>query len=82
MRKIYTEQLLRKGDIGPEEAEEWLNHYQGKLQEAFDRTKEGEAPHSQRDPLWTDEDVTGYQNEPSPDTSIPRETCSTRCARR
>jgi len=70
VRKIYTEQLLRKGDIDPAEAEEWLNHYQGKLQEAFDRTKEQEAPHAQRDPLWTDEDVTGYQNAPSPDTAI------------
>ncbi len=73
VRKIYTEQLLRKGDIGPEEAEEWLNHYQSKLQEAFDRTKEAEVPHSKHEPLWTDEDVTGYQNEPSPDTAIPRD---------
>jgi 2-oxoglutarate decarboxylase len=73
VRKIYTEQLLRKGDIDPQEAEEWLNHYQGKLQEAFDRTKEQEAPHSDRDPLWTDEDVTGYQNQPSPDTGISQE---------
>ncbi|HEX6642339.1 MAG TPA: multifunctional oxoglutarate decarboxylase/oxoglutarate dehydrogenase thiamine pyrophosphate-binding subunit/dihydrolipoyllysine-residue succinyltransferase subunit, partial [Thermoanaerobaculia bacterium] len=74
VRKIYTEQLLRKGDISPEEAEEWLNHYQSKLQEAFDRTKEGEVPHSDRDPLWTDEELTGYQNEPSPDTSISQES--------
>jgi 2-oxoglutarate decarboxylase len=73
VRKIYTEQLLRKGDISPEEAEEWLNHYQSKLQDAFDRTKEGEHPPSQREPLWTDEDVTGYQNEPSPDTKISRD---------
>ncbi len=73
VRKIYTEQLLRKGDIDPKEAEEWLNHYQSKLQEAFDRTQEAEAPHSQRDPLWTDEEVTGYQNQPSPDTSVSAE---------
>ncbi|HYC58408.1 MAG TPA: multifunctional oxoglutarate decarboxylase/oxoglutarate dehydrogenase thiamine pyrophosphate-binding subunit/dihydrolipoyllysine-residue succinyltransferase subunit [Thermoanaerobaculia bacterium] len=73
VRKIYTEQLLRKGDIGPDEAEQWLNHYQSKLQDAFDRTKEGDVPHSKQDPLWTDEDVTGYQNEPSPDTSITQE---------
>ncbi|MGZ5445486.1 MAG: multifunctional oxoglutarate decarboxylase/oxoglutarate dehydrogenase thiamine pyrophosphate-binding subunit/dihydrolipoyllysine-residue succinyltransferase subunit [Thermoanaerobaculia bacterium] len=71
VRKIYTEQLLRKGDIDPAEAEEWLNHYQGRLQEAFDRTKIQEAPRSDRDPLWTDEETTGYQNAPSPDTSIP-----------
>ncbi|HEX2059528.1 MAG TPA: multifunctional oxoglutarate decarboxylase/oxoglutarate dehydrogenase thiamine pyrophosphate-binding subunit/dihydrolipoyllysine-residue succinyltransferase subunit, partial [Thermoanaerobaculia bacterium] len=72
VRKIYTEQLLRKGDIDPAEAEEWLNHYQSTLQTAFDKTKEQEVPHSDRDPLWTDEDVTGYQNAPSPDTSIDR----------
>ena len=73
VRKIYTEQLLRKGDIDPKEAEEWLDHYQSKLQEAFDRTKEQEVPHSDQDPLWTDEEVTGYQKEPSPDTSIAPE---------
>jgi multifunctional 2-oxoglutarate metabolism enzyme len=73
VRKIYTEQLLRKGDISPEEAEQWLDAFQAKLQEAFDRTKEQEAPPTQRDPLWTDEEVTGYQNEPSPDTSIGEE---------
>ncbi|MEA2465511.1 MAG: multifunctional 2-oxoglutarate metabolism enzyme, partial [Acidobacteriota bacterium] len=70
VRKIYTEQLLRKADIDPQEAEEWLNHYQGKLQEAFDRTRDQEEPPSTRDPLYTDEEVTGYQNAPSPDTSI------------
>jgi 2-oxoglutarate decarboxylase len=73
VRKIYTEQLLRKGDISPAEAEQWLDQFQSKLQEAFDRTKEQHAPHSDRDPLWTDEDVTGYQNEPSPDTSISQD---------
>ncbi|HUP60435.1 MAG TPA: multifunctional oxoglutarate decarboxylase/oxoglutarate dehydrogenase thiamine pyrophosphate-binding subunit/dihydrolipoyllysine-residue succinyltransferase subunit [Thermoanaerobaculia bacterium] len=74
VRKIYTEQLLRKGDISPEEAEQWLDQFQSKLQDAFDRTKEQQAPHSDRDPLWTDEELTGYQKEPSPDTSITRET--------
>jgi multifunctional 2-oxoglutarate metabolism enzyme len=75
VRKIYTEQLLRKGDIDPKEAEEWLDQFQAKLQEAFDRTQEAEEPPpTHRDPLWTDEDLTGYQKEPSPDTSITRET--------
>src|SRR5204863_295461 len=58
VRKIYTEQLLRKGDISPEEAERWLDQFQAKLQEAFDRTKEQEAPPSQRDPIWTDAEVS------------------------
>ena len=73
VRKIYTETLLRKADIDPQEAEQWLDAFQAKLQEAFDRTKEQEPPHSDRDPLWTDEELTGFQKEPSPDTSIPRE---------
>jgi 2-oxoglutarate decarboxylase len=74
VRKIYTEQLLRKGDIDPKEAEEWLEQFQARLQEAFDRTKEQEPPHDQRDPLWTDEEVTGFQRSPSPETAIPDET--------
>jgi len=73
VRKIYTEQLLRKGDIDPKEAEEWLDQFQAKLQEAFDRTREADKPHSQTDPLWTDEEITGFQREPSPDTSITQE---------
>jgi multifunctional 2-oxoglutarate metabolism enzyme len=73
VRKIYTEQLLRKGDIGPQEAEEWLDQFQKKLHEAFERTREQEMPDDERDPLYTDEEITGFQNEPSPDTSVPRE---------
>jgi 2-oxoglutarate dehydrogenase E1 component len=74
VRKIYTETLLRKGDIDPKEAEQWLDNFQAKLQEAFDRTREEEEPPSHgADPLWTDEEVTGFQNVPSPDTSVARE---------
>jgi len=73
VRKIYTETLLRKGDIDPKEAEEWLDQFQAKLQEAFDRTKTQEAPHQQSDPLYTDEELTGFQTQPSPDTSLSRE---------
>ncbi|HUJ12409.1 MAG TPA: multifunctional oxoglutarate decarboxylase/oxoglutarate dehydrogenase thiamine pyrophosphate-binding subunit/dihydrolipoyllysine-residue succinyltransferase subunit, partial [Thermoanaerobaculia bacterium] len=74
VRKIYTEQLLRKGDIDPKEAEQWLDAFQAKLQEAFDRTREDrEPPSNPRAPLWTDEEVTGFQNAPSPDTSVSHE---------
>src|SRR5438270_398945 len=52
VRKIYTEQLLRKGDIDPKEADEWLDQFQSKLQEAFERTKTQEAPHAGRDPRY------------------------------
>jgi len=75
VRKVYTETLLRKGDIDPKEAESWLDNFQSKLQEAFDRTREDNEPptSSDRGPLWTDEEITGFQNQPSPDTAVPRE---------
>jgi 2-oxoglutarate dehydrogenase E1 component len=75
VRKIYTETLLRKGDIDPKEAESWLDNFQSKLQEAFDRTREDDAPppSNERGALWTDEEITGFQNQPSPDTSVPRD---------
>jgi 2-oxoglutarate dehydrogenase E1 component len=74
VRKIYTETLLRKGDIDPKEAESWLDNFQNKLQEAFDRTREddGPPPSNERGALWTDEEITGFQNQPSPDTSVQR----------
>jgi 2-oxoglutarate dehydrogenase E1 component len=39
-RKLYTEMLLRRGDVEPDEAEQMLDDYRGRLQEAFDRTKD------------------------------------------
>src|ERR1051325_1192002 len=74
VRKIYTETLLRKGDIDPKEAEEWLDQFESRLQEAFDRTREDkEPPLDHRAPLYTDEEITGFQTQPSPDTSVSRE---------
>ncbi|PYQ32398.1 MAG: multifunctional oxoglutarate decarboxylase/oxoglutarate dehydrogenase thiamine pyrophosphate-binding subunit/dihydrolipoyllysine-residue succinyltransferase subunit, partial [Acidobacteria bacterium] len=78
VRKIYTEQLLRKGDIDPKEAEQWLDAFQAKLQDAFDRTRDQKEPPSQEgQALWTDEEVTGFQKEPSPDTAVPRDRLAT-----
>ncbi|MDQ6802846.1 MAG: multifunctional oxoglutarate decarboxylase/oxoglutarate dehydrogenase thiamine pyrophosphate-binding subunit/dihydrolipoyllysine-residue succinyltransferase subunit [Acidobacteriota bacterium] len=74
VRKIYTEQLLRKGDLDPKEAEEWLDAFQAKLQEAFDRTRDDKEPPSQQGKsLWTDEEITGFQTQPSPDTAVSSE---------
>ena len=39
-RKLYTEMLLRRGDVELDEAEQMLDDYRGRLQEAFDRTKD------------------------------------------
>jgi len=40
VRKIYTELLLRRGDMTPEVAEQMLDDYRARLQEAFRSTKE------------------------------------------
>ncbi|MFT4603456.1 MAG: 2-oxoglutarate decarboxylase [Rhodothermales bacterium] len=40
VRKLYTELLLRRGDMSPDEAEKLLDDFRDKLQEAFARTKE------------------------------------------
>jgi len=78
VRKIYTEQLLRKGDIDPKEAEAWLDAFQSKLQEAFDRTRDDREPPSQEErALWTDEEITGFQMDPSPDTAVSRDQVET-----
>ena len=39
-RKLYTESLLRRGEMEPEEVEEHLDDYRNRLQEAFERTKD------------------------------------------
>ena len=39
-RKIYTELLLRRGEMTPESAEAMLDDYRNRLQDAFERTKE------------------------------------------
>ena len=40
VRKLYTESLLRRGEMEPDEAEKMLDDYRERLQEAFDRTRE------------------------------------------
>ena len=40
VRKLYTEQLLNRGDLSLEEAEKSLDDFRAKLQAAFDETKE------------------------------------------
>ncbi|MDX1531529.1 MAG: multifunctional oxoglutarate decarboxylase/oxoglutarate dehydrogenase thiamine pyrophosphate-binding subunit/dihydrolipoyllysine-residue succinyltransferase subunit, partial [Rhodothermales bacterium] len=40
VRKKYTELLLRRGDLDPEQAEQMLEDFHQKLQQAFEQTKE------------------------------------------
>ncbi len=44
VRKIYTERLMRRGDISIEQAESFLEDYEAKLQEAFDATRQSSEP--------------------------------------
>jgi multifunctional 2-oxoglutarate metabolism enzyme len=44
VRKLYTERLVRRGDISIERAEEFLEDFEGRLQQAFDETKQAAPP--------------------------------------
>lgn len=51
VRKLYTEQLIGRGDISIEEAEAALQDYQGQLERAFAETRDGENGHDEVVPL-------------------------------
>ena len=72
VRKLYTEALIRRGDLSTEEAEKWLDEFRNQLQQAFDKTRNDSPPPTSqgKHPLWTDEEITGVQNDPSPATAI------------
>jgi len=69
-RKLYTESLMRRGDMEPEEAEKMLDDYRERLEDAFERTEdieEREPPEEvtermkqspTEDPLLPDVDTT------------------------
>ena len=44
VRKLYTERLVRRGDISVERAEEFLEDFESRLQQAFDETRQGAPP--------------------------------------
>jgi 2-oxoglutarate dehydrogenase E1 component len=44
LRKLYTERLVRRGDISIEQAEEYLADFESRLQSAFDETKQAAPP--------------------------------------
>jgi 2-oxoglutarate decarboxylase len=70
VRKLYTESLVKRGDISIEEAEQALDDFQSKLQEALDQTR-SHAP------------APGMKAKPPPipigclprvETAVPRDT--------
>ena len=44
MRKLYTERLVRRGDISIEQAEEFLQDFESRLEDAFGETKQAAPP--------------------------------------
>jgi len=48
VRKLYTESLVRRGDISLEQAEEALEDFEGRLQQAFEETKQAAPPEPPR----------------------------------
>jgi multifunctional 2-oxoglutarate metabolism enzyme len=44
VRKLYTERLVRRGDISIDQAEEFLADFEAKLESAFEETKQGAPP--------------------------------------
>ncbi|MGH2717280.1 MAG: multifunctional oxoglutarate decarboxylase/oxoglutarate dehydrogenase thiamine pyrophosphate-binding subunit/dihydrolipoyllysine-residue succinyltransferase subunit, partial [Actinomycetota bacterium] len=52
VRKLYTEALVNRGDLGLPEAEQFLEAFRGRLQQAFDETKApGPAAAEAREPV-------------------------------
>ncbi|CAN5621754.1 multifunctional oxoglutarate decarboxylase/oxoglutarate dehydrogenase thiamine pyrophosphate-binding subunit/dihydrolipoyllysine-residue succinyltransferase subunit [soil metagenome] len=48
VRKLYTESLVKRGDISMEEAEQALDDFQSRLQEALDETRQAAPPEGTR----------------------------------
>jgi 2-oxoglutarate dehydrogenase E1 component len=67
IRKLYTELLVNRGDLTLEEAEQALEDFRGRMEEAFDATKASTRPQAT---------VGDKPPEPTPshiDTGVPRE---------
>src|SRR5690606_12171368 len=68
VRKLYTEELIGRGDITVEEAEEQLRDYQQQLERVFKETRDAAAPTHPRISR-----VTEPEPEPPVDTAISAE---------
>ncbi|MEM1041429.1 MAG: multifunctional oxoglutarate decarboxylase/oxoglutarate dehydrogenase thiamine pyrophosphate-binding subunit/dihydrolipoyllysine-residue succinyltransferase subunit [Bacteroidota bacterium] len=72
VRKKYTETLLRRGDLDPEAAEQILDDFHAKLQQAFEETKNLSEEQDGEVAVRTDESPVSVA-EGSVDTTVPRE---------
>jgi 2-oxoglutarate dehydrogenase E1 component len=70
VRKLYTETLVRRGDITMEEAERALDDFLAKMQQAFEETRQSEPPEP---PPMRPVDGPAKAG-PSPATGVPQAT--------
>jgi 2-oxoglutarate dehydrogenase E1 component len=70
VRKLYTEELLRRGDLTLEAAEEALADYRARLSAAFDEVKRLRAGESDV-PVATDRETVEGAARPPVDTAVP-----------
>ena len=70
VRKIYTENLIGRGDITVEEAEQALRNYQAQLEKVFQGTREA----SSAEPMRPEPEPTGVDDLR---TAVPREVMDT-----
>ena len=68
VRKLYTETLVRRGDITIEEAEQTLDDFNAKLQAALDEVREHETPTLTAPPL-----LEVPNDPPAPQTGISKD---------
>jgi 2-oxoglutarate dehydrogenase E1 component len=68
VRKLYTELLVRRGDITLDEAEQALDDFQAKLQRALDETRQTHPPRPTAIPA-----LRAAPDVPVPDTGVDQE---------
>jgi 2-oxoglutarate decarboxylase len=68
VRKIYTESLVRRGDLTMEEAEKALEDFQARLQAALDETRQASSP----PPTTLPAPAPPEPAEPAPPTGVAR----------
>ena len=76
VRKLYTEQLVRRGDLDIQAAEEALEHFRRKLRQVHDEVREVAPDVVFEDDAAKIEEIKGAAR-PQPATAVPRNTLLT-----
>jgi len=72
VRKLYTEELLRRGDLTPEAAERALTEYRARLTSAFEEVRRMRAD-AEGVPVPEEREPSEGAARPSLDTAVPRD---------